>query len=105
MSRSQFKKLAVLAALAAVFAFGLPTAASATTTSTTPGVQASGAPFVLQDNGWYYLYLPGGTEVTAYKSQNLLDWTLLGTVYSNAGQSYEGGKRITGLWAPEVHKI
>ncbi|HZI11764.1 MAG TPA: family 43 glycosylhydrolase [Myxococcus sp.] len=105
MSRSQSKKLAVLAALAAVFAFGLPTAAFANNTFKNPVVQDSGDPFVLQDNGWYYLYLPGGTEVTAYKSQNLLDWTLLGTVYSNAGQSYEGGKRITGLWAPEVHKI
>jgi beta-xylosidase len=104
---SESKRRVVLAALATMFALSPPMAAFANNTFKNPVVEDSGDPFVMQDNGWYYLYLPGGRDgdVTAYKSQNLLDWTPLGTVYNNLGQFYEGGKTITGLWAPEVHKI
>jgi hypothetical protein len=87
-------------------------AAFANNTFKNPVETDSGDSYAFEDNGWYYLYLPddvtGGGNVNAYKSQNLIDWTSLGTVYTNVGETYNDGstnKTPKSIWAPEVHKI
>lgn len=58
-------------------------------------------PFILSDNGTYYLYgTTGGNRFDVYSSTDLSSWKLLGTAYKPEETSWETGD----LWAPEVYK-
>lgn len=62
-----------------------------------------GDPYVLQDNGIYYMYGTGGgakNGFAAYSSPDLVSWKPLGQVYYS--NTYSWG--IGDFWAPEVYK-
>lgn len=58
-------------------------------------------PFMLYDNGTFYLYYTGGRELTAYRSRNFVDWEFVGTVF----KPELGSWIFKCLWAPEVVKF
>ena len=63
-----------------------------------------GDPYVLQDNGIYYMYGTGGgakNGFSVYRSADLVNWKSLGQVYSTAENSWG----IGAFWAPEVYKV
>ncbi len=54
-------------------------------------------PYVIKDNGFFYLYCTGEKGVHCYKSRNLASgWEYVGIVFSQAGQKE--------YWAPSVIK-
>lgn len=63
-----------------------------------------GDPYVMHDNGKYYMYGTGGDVKNgfgAYSSSNLKDWKFEGQVYHHDNQN---GWGIHSFWAPEVYK-
>ena len=63
-----------------------------------------GDPYVLADNGVYYMYGTGGgakNGFAAYSSTDLVNWNSLGQVYSTTENSWG----IGAFWAPEVYKV
>ena len=57
-------------------------------------------PFVLYDNGTFYLYYTGGRKLTAKRSPDLITWEDAGTIFTPE----EGSFIVQHLWAPEVIK-
>ena len=57
-------------------------------------------PFVLYDNGAFYLYYTGGRKLTAKRSYDLAVWEDMGTIFEPS----EGSWICQHLWAPEVIK-
>lgn len=83
---------------------GIVSLTQAQGTYTNPILDSNGAdPWVIQNDGWYYLMYSTNTNIMLYRSKVLTDWndadskTLFdppnGTAYS------------TDLWAPEIHFI
>ena len=63
-----------------------------------------GDPYVLFDNGMYYMYGTGGAAkngFAAYGSADLVNWKSLGQVYNATANSWG----IGAFWAPEVYKM
>jgi GH43 family beta-xylosidase len=60
-----------------------------------------GDPFVLEYLGEYFLYHSGPHGVTAYRSEDMLDWSYAGIVLTGAG---DGHWAQIELWAPEVFR-
>ena len=63
-----------------------------------------GDPFVLYDDGMYYMYGTGGgakNGFAAYQSSDLVNWKSLGQVYTTTPDSWG----IGAFWAPEVYKV
>lgn len=58
-------------------------------------------PFMLYDGGMFYLYYTGSRELTAFRSNNFVDWEFIGTVFKPEDNSWAQ----TCLWAPEVIKL
>jgi beta-xylosidase len=78
--------------------------ASSKSTYSNPLPVKFGDPYVLQDNGMYYMYGTGGgakNGFSAYVSEDLVDWKSLGQVYSTTANSWG----IGAFWAPEVYKV
>lgn len=76
---------------------------SAKATYSNPLPVKFGDPFVLQDNGLYYMYGTGGGAkkgFAAYSSPDLVNWKPLGQVYHSEEDSWGIGD----FWAPEVYK-
>jgi len=62
-----------------------------------------GDPYVLFDNGTYYMYGTGAKDgFPAYKSTDLVNWQSLGQVYKSIPDKSFG---IDAFWAPEVYKV
>lgn len=61
-------------------------------------------PFILADNGYYYLYgtigEPEARELYVHKSRDLENWEDPTVIYTLSDSSWAKGQ----LWAPEVHK-
>ena len=72
-------------------------------TYTNPLPVKLGDPYVLYDNGTYYLYGTGARDgFPAYKSADLVSWQPLGQVYkADSIRSFGVGA----FWAPEVYKV
>ena len=65
------------------------------------GVTGIGDPFILYDNGVYYLYATSlGTGFRVWKSSNASSWTGAGTAYQKSATSFGS----VNYWAPEVYK-
>lgn len=66
------------------------------------GVNDIGDPFILLDNGVYYMYATSSVSrgFDAWKSTDCENWTHCGLAYERTATSF--GK--TGFWAPEVYK-
>ena len=64
---------------------------------------AFGDPYVLKDDGMYYMYGTGGVNngFAAYSSSDLKTWDFKGQVYFNTNKNAWG---ISSFWAPEVYK-
>lgn len=65
---------------------------------------AFGDPFILNDNGHYYMYGTGGGAekgFAAYSSSDLKNWEYEGQVYYGDN---ENGWAVHSYWAPEVYK-
>ena len=63
-----------------------------------------GDPFVLYDDGMYYMYGTGGgaeNGFAAYQSSDLVNWKSLGQVYTTTSASWG----IGAFWAPEVYRV
>jgi beta-xylosidase len=63
-----------------------------------------GDPYVLHDNGMYYMYGTGGgakNGFSAYSSADLVNWKSLGQVYHTTEDSWGIGS----FWAPEVYRV
>ena len=67
-------------------------------------------PFILPDQGTYYLYAQGGNRkkddnadygVEVYRSQDLVHWSEPSQVFARPKDGFWGKPPI---WAPEVHK-
>lgn len=55
-------------------------------------------------DGWFYLYATEDTRnMPIYKSQNLVDWTFVGTVFTDKTRPVFEPKG--GLWAPDINRI
>lgn len=66
---------------------------------------ALGDPYVLYDNGRYYMYGTGGGSkdgFLAYSSDDLVNWSREGQVYSGNSES---SWCIGDFWAPEVYRV
>ncbi|WP_153799149.1 glycoside hydrolase family 43 protein [Foetidibacter luteolus] len=62
-----------------------------------------GDPYVLYDNGAYYMYGTGARDgFPAYRSTDLVNWKPLGQVYTRDTLKSFG---IGAFWAPEVYKV
>ncbi|MGC4035580.1 MAG: glycoside hydrolase family 43 protein [Chitinophagaceae bacterium] len=62
-----------------------------------------GDPYILYDDGTYYLYGTGARNgFPAYKSKDLSNWESLGQVYTADPDKSFG---IDAFWAPEVYKV
>ncbi|MFT3936618.1 MAG: glycoside hydrolase family 43 protein [Chitinophagaceae bacterium] len=71
-------------------------------TFTNPLPVKLGDPFVLHDNGTYYVYGTGSKDgFPAYKSTDLVHWQSIGQVYTATEKSFG----IHSFWAPEVYKV
>jgi len=72
-------------------------------TYTNPLPVKLGDPYVLYDNGTYYLYGTGARDgFPAYKSADLVNWQPLGQVYKADSLRSFG---VGAFWAPEVYKV
>ena len=74
------------------------------TTFSNPLPVQFGDPYVLYDDGTYYMYGTGGgarNGFAAYQSADLVNWKSLGHVYSTNANSWG----IGAFWAPEVYKV
>lgn len=107
------KQFAKISAASLVFTFalyGTSLFAQETNTYKNPLPVAFGDPYVLHDNGKYYMYGTGGDArngFAAYSSTDLVDWQYEGQVYfaSNAnGWSDSTAAWQGAYWAPEVYK-
>ena len=81
-------------------------AASAGDTFTNPVIRRSAPdPTVIRaDDGHFYLYSTEDTPNTPiYRSDNLVDWTLIGTAFSDTSRPSWNPKG--GIWAPDINKI
>ncbi|KAL9081566.1 MAG: hypothetical protein Q9159_007258 [Coniocarpon cinnabarinum] len=98
-----FLALTASAQNASMSAPGSP-AVDNSTTYMNPILDGAGAdPWVIQDNGWYYLTFTLTDNITLYRSKTLTDWNHAESkVLFNppSGQPYS-----TDLWAPEIHNI
>lgn len=77
---------------------------SSKTTYSNPLPVQFGDPYVLFDNGIYYMYGTGGgakNGFAAYRSEDLVNWKSLGQVYTTTANSWG----IGAFWAPEVYKM
>ena len=77
---------------------------SSKTTYSNPLPVQFGDPYVLLDNGIYYMYGTGGgakNGFAAYRSEDLVNWKSLGQVYTTTANSWG----IGAFWAPEVYKM
>lgn len=68
------------------------------------GVNAPDPTVIRADDGSYYLYATEGKEIVpVYRSENLVDWTLLGSAFTREGRPTmvpDGN-----IWAPDIQKI
>ena len=77
---------------------------SSKTTYSNPLPVQFGDPYVLFDDGMYYMYGTGGgakNGFAAYRSADLVNWKSLGQVYTTTANSWG----IGAFWAPEVYKM
>ena len=68
----------------------------------TEGVISAPDPYILYDNGLFYLYYTetSGGVLQAYRSENLDDWESLGVIYQRDSDYWGNGR----FWAPKVIK-
>lgn len=101
------KNLLFLNLFLVVFSFQQPVAQetiSSKSTYSNPLPVKFGDPYVLRDNGMYYMYGTGGgakNGFSAYSSADLVNWEPLGQVYFSTKDSWG----IGAFWAPEVYKV
>ena len=103
--RYLFLLIAALLCAACVVGASAETVITYNDTFTNPVVNGAD-PFVLYDNGTYYLYATndGSWGYIAYTSDNLVDWKAQGYVLRKDDVQLDASNSYAGLWAPEVFK-
>ena len=63
-------------------------------------------PFILYDNGWYYLYGTGSDDgIPVVMSQDLVHWSVPGGGESHLALAKDDSYGTYWFWAPEVYKL